>query len=51
MRFGSQDPSVVQSCGTSRYYKHVLYSKGTQLAEAVSFLHAHKGNVALKLAR
>jgi lysophospholipase L1-like esterase len=47
MRFGSQDPSVVLSCGTPRYYKHVLYPKGTQLAEAVSFLQAHRGKVAL----
>jgi lysophospholipase L1-like esterase len=47
MRFGSQDPTVVSSCGTPRYYKHVLYPKGTQLAEAVSFLQAHKGKVAL----
>jgi lysophospholipase L1-like esterase len=47
MRFGSQDPTVVLSCGTPRYYKHVLYPKGTQLAEALSFLEAHKGNVAL----
>jgi lysophospholipase L1-like esterase len=47
MRFGSQDPTVVLSCGTPRYYKHVLYPKGTQLAEAASFLQAHKDKVAL----
>jgi lysophospholipase L1-like esterase len=47
MRFGSQLPSVVLSCGTPRYYKHVLYPKATQLAEAVSFLEAHKGKVAV----
>jgi lysophospholipase L1-like esterase len=47
MRFGSQDPTVVLSCGTPRYYKHVLYPKGTQLAEAASFLQAHRGKVAL----
>jgi lysophospholipase L1-like esterase len=46
MRFGSQDPTVVGSCGTPRYYK-VLFPKGTQLAEAASFLQAHKGKVAL----
>jgi lysophospholipase L1-like esterase len=46
MRFGSQDPTVVGSCGPPRYYK-VLYPRGTQLAEAVSFLEAHKGKVAL----
>ena len=46
MRFGSQFPTVVLSCATPRGYKD-LYSKGTQLAEAVSFLQAHKGKVAL----
>ncbi len=46
MRFGSQDPTVVLSCATPRGYKD-LYPKGTQLAEAVSFLQAHKGKVAL----
>jgi lysophospholipase L1-like esterase len=46
MRFGSQDPTVVLSCATTRGYKD-LYPKGTQLAEAVSFLQAHKGKVAL----
>jgi lysophospholipase L1-like esterase len=47
MRFGSQLPSVVLSCGTSRYYKNDLFSKRTQLAEAVGFLDAHKGKIAL----
>ena len=47
MRFGSQAPTVVLSCGSPRYYKNFLYSKGTQLAEALSFLEAHKGKVAL----
>jgi lysophospholipase L1-like esterase len=46
MRFGSQLPDVVLSCGTPRDY-NFLYSKGTQLAEAVSFLRAHKDKVAL----
>ncbi len=46
MRFGSQYPTVVLSCATPRGYKD-LYPKGTQLAEAVSFLQAHKGKVAL----
>ena len=46
MRFGSQLPGVVLSCGTPRYY-NFLYPKGTQLAEAVSFLKAHKDKVAL----
>jgi lysophospholipase L1-like esterase len=47
MRFGSQLPSVVGSCGPPRFYKSVLYPKGTQLTEAVSFLEAHKGKVTL----
>jgi lysophospholipase L1-like esterase len=47
MRFGSQPPLVVLSCGPPRYYKNVLFPKGTQLAEAVSFLEAHKGKVDL----
>jgi lysophospholipase L1-like esterase len=47
MRFGSQDPTVVLSCGSPRFYKNFLFSKGTQLAEAVNFLHAHKGKVDL----
>jgi lysophospholipase L1-like esterase len=46
MRFGSQNPTVVLSCATPRGYKD-FYPKGTQLAEAVSFLQAHKGKVAL----
>jgi lysophospholipase L1-like esterase len=47
MRFGSQPPTSVVSCGTPSYYKNVLYPKGTQLDEAVGFLRAHKDNVAL----
>jgi lysophospholipase L1-like esterase len=47
MRFGSQPATTVESCGTPRYYKNVLYPKRTQLAEAVSFLQAHNGKVAL----
>jgi lysophospholipase L1-like esterase len=47
MRFGSQPPTDVLSCGTPRDYKNVLYPKGTQLAEATNFLDAHKGKVAL----
>jgi lysophospholipase L1-like esterase len=46
MRYGSQDPSNVLSCATPRGYKD-LYPKGTQLAEAVSFLEAHRGKIAL----
>jgi len=47
MRFGSQPPTTVLSCGTPAYYKNALYPKGTQLAEAIGFLRAHKGKVAL----
>jgi lysophospholipase L1-like esterase len=47
MRFGSQPPSVVLSCGSPRYYKNFLFSKGTQLAEAVGFLEAHQAKVSL----
>ena len=46
MRFGSQVRTVVSSCATPRGYKD-RYPKGTQLAEAVAFLEAHKGKVAL----
>ena len=34
----SQPPTEVLSCGSPRFYKNFLYAKGTQLAEAVSFL-------------
>jgi lysophospholipase L1-like esterase len=47
MRFGSQVPTVVLSCGPPRAYKNFFFSKGTQLAEAASFLEAHKGKVVL----
>jgi lysophospholipase L1-like esterase len=46
MRFGSQPPGVVLSCGGPRFYKS-LYPKGTQVAQAVGFLKAHKSKVAL----
>jgi lysophospholipase L1-like esterase len=46
MRFGSQDSTVVLSCATPSGYKE-LYPKGTQLAQAVGFLQAHKDKVAL----
>ena len=46
LRFGSQLPTVVDSCGSPQDYKN-LYRKGTQLADAVKFLKAHKGEVAL----
>jgi lysophospholipase L1-like esterase len=34
-------------CQPRFLYPNTIYPKGTQLAEAISFLHAHKGNVAL----
>jgi len=45
--FGSRPPTEVLSCGSPRFYKNVLYPKGSQLAEAVGFLAAHNGKVAL----
>jgi len=47
MRFGSQLPTTVLSCGSPRYYKNVLYPKGIQLDEAGAFLDAHKGKITL----
>jgi lysophospholipase L1-like esterase len=46
MRFGSPPPEQVVSCGAPDFYLH-RYPHKTQLAEAVAFLHAHKGKVAL----
>jgi hypothetical protein len=46
MRFGSQDPANVSSCGSPDDYRH-LYPKGSQLLQAVRFLTAHRGQVAL----
>ena len=46
MRFGSVDPSEGASCGPPDFYLH-RYPHKTQLAEAVSFLHAHRGHVSL----
>ena len=46
MRYGTQDATNVLSCATPRGYKR-LYPRGTQLAQAISFLEAHKGKVAL----
>jgi lysophospholipase L1-like esterase len=46
MRFGSQDPTLVSSCGTQRFYQH-RYPKGTQLAQAIHFLTKHRGKVDL----
>jgi lysophospholipase L1-like esterase len=43
---GSQLPSVAASCGPPSFYTH-RYPHKTQLAEAVSFLHAHRGFVRL----
>ena len=48
MRFG--DPSTAEDtaldCGNPSFYRH-RYAHKTQLAEAMSFLHAHKGKVEL----
>jgi lysophospholipase L1-like esterase len=46
MRFGSVDPSEGSSCGPPDFYLH-RYPHKTQLAEAVSFLHAHRQQVSL----
>jgi lysophospholipase L1-like esterase len=46
MRFGSVDPSEGFSCGPPDFYLH-RYPHKTQLAEAVSFLHAHRDHVSL----
>lgn len=46
MRFGSVDPSEGFSCGPPDFYLH-RYPHKTQLAEAISFLHAHRGHVSL----
>jgi lysophospholipase L1-like esterase len=46
MRFGSVDPSEGSSCGPPDFYLH-RYPHKTQLAEAVSFLHAHRNHLAL----
>ena len=46
MRFGSQDPATVLSCGSPRDYRR-LFPTGTQLAQAVKFLRTHRGKVAL----
>src|SRR5262245_28096829 len=43
---GSQLPSVASSCGPPSFYVH-RYPHKTQLAEAVSFLRAHRGFVRL----
>ena len=43
---GSQLPSVASSCGSPVFYRH-WYPRGSQLAEAVSFLAAHKDKAEL----
>jgi lysophospholipase L1-like esterase len=48
MLFGSQDPTAVLSCGSPRFYRNTYHTSGhTQIAQAVTFLRAHKGNVDL----
>jgi lysophospholipase L1-like esterase len=46
MRLGSLPPEVGFSCGPPGFYRQ-RYSRGTQLAEAVSFLQRHRGLVDL----
>jgi lysophospholipase L1-like esterase len=46
MLSGSQPPSVASSCGSPDFYLD-LYPHEVQLDEAVNFLHAHKGKVAV----
>jgi len=46
MRFGSQAPTVARSCGPPSFYAQDYPDGGTQLAEAVAFLQAHRGSVA-----
>ncbi len=43
---GSQLPSVASSCGSPDFYLE-LYPHEVQIDEAVNFLHAHKGKVAV----
>ncbi|HEX3226391.1 MAG TPA: SGNH/GDSL hydrolase family protein [Gaiellaceae bacterium] len=44
--YGSQDAGVASSCGPPSFYEQQYPNGGTQLAEAVSFLEAHRGSVA-----
>jgi lysophospholipase L1-like esterase len=46
MIYGSQLPTVATSCGSPAFYRR-WYPHKTQLAEAASFLAAHKGKVEL----
>jgi lysophospholipase L1-like esterase len=46
MIYGSQLPTVATSCGTPAFYRY-WYPHKTQLAEAASFLAAHKSKVGL----
>jgi lysophospholipase L1-like esterase len=46
MRFGSLDPNDGPSCGPPDFYRQ-RYPHKTQLAEAVSFLHAHHQHISL----
>ncbi len=46
MLAGSQLPEVASSCGSPEFYKG-LYPHKYQLNQAVNFLHAHKGKVAV----
>jgi lysophospholipase L1-like esterase len=46
MRFGGVDPNQGLSCGPPDFYLH-RYPQKTQLAEAMAFLQAHRGHLAL----
>jgi lysophospholipase L1-like esterase len=46
MLSGSQPPDVALSCGPPSWYQR-LFPHGTQIDEAVAFLHAHKDRVDL----
>ena len=43
---GSQLPGVASSCGSPAFYRD-LYPHKVQVDEAVNFLHAHKGKIAV----
>jgi lysophospholipase L1-like esterase len=46
MLYGSQDRKVALSCGPPSFYDERYPDGGTQLAEAVAFLRAHRGSIA-----
>src|SRR6266571_4224478 len=46
MLYGSQNSNVAASCGSPSFYEYQYPDGGTQLAEAVALLDAHRGSVA-----